>query len=462
MSDPLVDIECERALLGAVLLDPTSYFEAHGVDRNAFGDPRHAVVWDAFAAITERGDAPDSVSALAAEIQRTGRLQAIGGRQFLSELTDAIPTAAHVPVHARLLVGLAQHRAARDTLTTLAQWASSPALDPEQVLARVERVARELTGGTSARDTIGASALMEALADDLSRPPEELPGLATPFAELTRALGGWQPGQLIVIAARPSVGKTALALLAALETARAGAAVMICSLETRSLPLSRRLAALDSGVDLDGLLRRRPLDAREIRLVQDTLVRVAAMPLTVVQEPEQTLSGIVTLARRQKARSGLALLVVDYLQLVKVVREKGRNREQEVAEISRGLKVLGLSLGIPVILLAQLSRDVEKDKRRPRLSDLRESGSIEQDADVVLFLHREGDPNPARDIETVELHVAKARDGAAGTQIPLSYHKRTTTFRSPGAAHAPSAYTAAPEPVPSHFHPDEFGDQEPV
>jgi len=429
--DPLCDPSLERAVVGAVLIDPDVF---HGVAAmvapDDFADQPARIVWEAMVAIAGRGQ-PISLDLLAGEIRTAGRLAAIGGVGFLGEITDRTVTSAWADVHAASVADLAARRRAREALGALSTWAANPT----RTLAEVQEKAHATLLGLGKRDaakTCTAAEAVEALAVDLERPEVDAPGLPTPIPALTRLTSGWQGGQLIVIAARPSVGKTAFALQCALEVGAAGHGVLLCSLETQRLPLTRRLVASRAEVALDVLLRRRQPDDREHAAMGAAMGDIARMDLILADGAHQGLASIRAEAHRAHALGKLSLVVIDYLQLMATTARRDGTREREVAELARGLKVLATDLKVPVIVLSQLSRKVEDAGRKPRLSDLRESGAIEQDADVVIFLHREGDGEGADLTETVDLILAKQRDGARGIEIPLTYRKNATRFYDTG------------------------------
>jgi len=429
--DPLCDTSLERAVVGAVLIDPDVFHSvAAMVEPADFADLPARIVWEAMRAVAVRGQ-PIALDLLAGEIRTSGKLAAIGGVGFLGEITDRTVTSAWADVHAAAVADLAARRRAREALGALSTWAA----DPKRTLAEMQEKAHATLLALGKRDaakTCTAAEGIEALVTDLERPAAQTPGLPTPITALTRLTSGWQDGQLIVIAARPSVGKTAFALQCVLSLGETGHGVLLCSLETQRLPLMRRLVASRAEIPLDVLLRRRQPDAHEHAAMGAAMGEIARMDLVVADGAHQGLASIRAEAFRAHALGKLHCVVIDYLQLMATTARRDGTREREVAELARGLKVLATDLKVPVIVLSQLSRKVEEAGRKPRLSDLRESGAIEQDADVVIFLHREGDGEGEDPTETVDLILAKQRDGARGVEIPLTYRKNATRFYDTG------------------------------
>lgn len=429
--DALIDPAMECAVVGAVLIDPDVF---HGVAAKLkpedFADQPARIVWEAMVAVVGRKQ-PIALDLLASEIRTRGKLAAIGGVGFLGDITDRTVTSAYVEQHAAAVADLAARRRAREILDDLSSWAKNPS----RTLAEVQQKAHDTLvalGKHEAPKTCTAAEAIDTLAADLERPINDAPGLPTPIAALTKLTSGWQPGQLVVIAARPSVGKTAFALQCVLSLGETGHGVLLCSLETPRLPLVRRLVASRAEIPLDVLLRRRQPDAHEHTEMTTAMGAIARMDLVIADGAHQGLASVYAEAFRAHVLGKLHCVVIDYLQLMATTARRDGTREREVAELARGLKVLATDLKVPVIVLSQLSRKVEEAGRKPRLSDLRESGAIEQDADVVIFLHREGDGEGEDPTETVDLILAKQRDGARGVEIPLTYRKNATRFYDTG------------------------------
>lgn len=463
-AEVLYDAEAERAVLAAVLLggeqhENVAFTQVAAILRDAedFYHPPNAIVWRAIVAIGDRNEPVDVVT-LVHELRRMDRINTIGGAQYIGELTDVIPTTAHVETHARIVADLATQRRHRDTLWSLAHWASRPGRTPEQIAERALTDAVAMASGREVASHTAGSSFDEVCADIAS---EEAPlrGVCVPWNSLARHIPSVEPGQLIVVAARPSVGKTAYALALAYAAAKAGGCLFV-SLETQHTSLIRRLAASLGGIRLDALRKRVAMNDAEFAAIGNVAMEMEKLPLVILDNPDQTVASIRAQAQRLKAQGRLRAVVVDYLQLMQGERRDGGNREQEIAEMSRGFKKMGLALDVPVIVLSQLNRESEKQKRRPNMTDLRESGAIEQDADVIMFLHRDakdGDVPP--EVQDIDVIVEKQRDGARGVFARLAFRGAIMRFSDPdepqfddGAALPSEATYVAPHHTTTHHN----------
>jgi replicative DNA helicase len=418
--DPQVpcNLEAEQAVLGSILLDRDAILAvAPFLGAGDFYLEQHRWVYEAALGCYARRVPPD-LQTVAEALRAADRLALPGGIAGLVELTHAVPTAYHVEYYARIVVHLALCRRIIQAGGTIA------ALGYESDRAGDALVGEALSVLTAASALAGGSAVVS-LADAAAAAYDALasetsPGLATRLRGLDARLGGLHAGDLVLLAARPSVGKSSLALQIAYNVAVGGGRVLFVSLEMSEDQLCHRLQSMLSGVDLLKF-RRRGFTDEEILAVTEAMPRLAALPFDI--DPSPT-ANVGELRRRVLQHAGTrgrpALVVVDYLQLMHgraAAREA--NRVQEVAEISRGLKGLARELGSPVLALSQLSRAVEgRQHKVPQLADLRDSGALEQDADIVLFIHRpDGEPGtPA----VMEIHVAKNRQGPQGI-VPLYF-----------------------------------------
>ena len=409
-ADHLKDLEAEREVLGVVLLRPEALPDALAeVDAADFADHRHGLIFGAMRALA-REDRPADLFQVVDALRRSGELDRVGGEPYLSGLTEIIGTVSRVGGLARIVADRAR---ARRTFVVLQQQAARL-----RGGAGFDDVAADLTRaivGQARADTMRtvgevADATLAKLRDRIER-GGVLPGLETGIPDLDRIVGGLGPGHLVILAARPSMGKTTLALNIALHVAGQGRQVVFVSLEMKDEPLVERAASDMANVPL-AAIRHGRLHHEDQRQVEKVLTAILpGMPLLIDSPSGTTIDRLVARAKMAHLRRRVDLVVVDYLQLV---RCPGASiREREVAEVSSALKALAMSLGAPVLALSQLSRQAED--RRPRLADLRESGAIEQDADVVLLLHRdrlaaEGSPTHG----VVLLDVAKNRHGPTG------------------------------------------------
>lgn len=311
----------------------------------------------------------------------------------------------------------------------ITQMAQKPTGSPEEVLAEAEsrifRIAEEGAGG----DTVGMNVAVSEAIDRINSRTilGDLRGVPTGFERLDRLTAGLQDSELIILAARPSVGKTALAAQVARNAAAAGFPVFFVSLEQSRQELAERLLCLEGGID-SFLVRAGRLDGEQASALAAANHTLRDLPVQIDDRPLQTLTRIGANARRLKRRYGTRLVVIDYLQLIRPDNPR-EPRQEQVASISRRLKILARELSVPVVALAQLNRAVEnRGDQRPRLADLRESGAIEQDADTVMLLHRPDENDPTKSEQQIEVIVAKQRNGPIG-EVPLVYEKQHLRFR---------------------------------
>ena len=429
---PIADLQAERAVLAAVLLDNASWWLM--VDRVAvadFYDPRHALLWDIVGTIIGRREPVDVVTVVA-ELRARDRLNTVGGAQYIGELTDEIPTLSHCETHARIVRDLARVRAIEEAGREVAAAARSYGGNADEyaawALAKVQKAAEGPTGDEAC--TV-ADAVELAFSDD-----EEAVGAPTAhwhIPTLEYVTGGLSPGQLILLGARPGVGKTALALEESIEGSADGG-VLVAIMEAQRVEVAQRMVSRLSGVELSRW--KRPADRKRLATHEPeawaALTRARAdlheRGIVILDAGRQTVASIHANARKMRSRGRLALVVVDYLQLLQdpAGLGKGANREQAVAANARALKLMAMELGVPVLALSQLNREAEDAV--PTLAMLRESGSLEQDANTVLFLYPPGDQDKEAAVKRVMLLVAKQRNGLADVSVELSYTRATTAF----------------------------------
>ncbi len=419
-------LEAERAVLGAVLLDRHALAVALDiVTPGDFDAEAHGRILTAVVTLQDRGQPPDLVL-LAEELRNRGDLEKIGGPAYLAELMDSSPSAANVALHARIVREKSITRGVIEAAQRIIQKAHNLNGDGTDALSAFAQ--KEILTATSAGSGPSGAEIRDLMKQTFRNIEERrergdtLPGLSTGLKGADTLTGGLKPGLLYIVAGRPGTGKTALALNIARTAAGAGGRVVFYSLEMPKEELSIRLLSSESKVDGHRLSRGYMRETEWPRSVHaaDTLAR---LPLTVDDTGGLPIDRLMARARRTTAERGLALVVVDYLQLVRPSQRWG-TREQEVAEVSRSLKALAKELSVPVLACAQLNRGIEnRTDKRPTLADLRESGAIEQDADVIAFIsRREGEP--------VELSVAKNRQGPLG-KIELAFDPQLTKFSEP-------------------------------
>jgi replicative DNA helicase len=426
--------DAERSVLGAILLDNHVINAAiEKLKPEDFFLDQHRRIFNHMIQLAEAQQAIDLVT-LSDQLHRKGELEAAGGAAYLAQLVDGVPRISNLEHYARIIKEKALLRNLIHASHAIQQTAMEAEEDADAILDRAEssifQIAedRVRAGLVSMKDVVHAN--MERL-ERIITEGKRITGLATGYSQLDNLTSGLQPSELIILAARPSVGKTALALNIAENTAlHQQASVAIFSLEMSKESLLMRLLASVARVDAHkfrtGHLRRE--DWREMA---QALAQLSAAPLWIDDSGSATVTEIGAKARRLKRDRGLSLVIVDYLQLI-AARGRFSNRNEEVSSITRGLKALAKELKAPVLVLSQLTRAPEREERSPQLADLRESGAIEQDADVVLFIHRKnlfkkkGDVTEEERAQT-ELKIAKQRNGPVDS-IPFVFLGKFTRF----------------------------------
>ena len=430
---PPASIEAEQAVLGAMLLKPDAVTTAaEELSADDFYRETHRLIFEAMMELKERTEPVDLVT-LTEQLKKADKLAKIGGIPALSLIANSVPTAANVHYHARIVHEKAQLRSLINAATEIAGAAYESADEVEDIMDSAEKRILAVSSGKRSKDFVP---LQDILLDTLEQidlrynNKGSITGLPTGFTELDHLTAGLQKSDLILVAARPSMGKTAFTLnIAAHVVLRAKEPVAFFSLEMSKEQLVQRLLCSEGRIDSQRL-RVGELEEKEWGDLIDTANRLSAAPLYIDDTPGITVMELRSKARRLKAEHGLSLIVIDYLQLMQGRTSKsGDNRQQEISEISRSLKALARELDVPVIALSQLSRSVESRQiKRPMLSDLRESGSLEQDADIVMFLYREDYYDPETENKNItEVIIAKHRNGPVDT-VDLTFLKQFTKF----------------------------------
>lgn len=432
---PPHNLEAEESLLGAMLLSRdaiTAAVEAH-VDGSAFYKPAHGHIFDAILGLYGQGEPVDVVT-VAEELRREGLLEALGGRGTLLRLQAATPASANAAHYAQIVAELALLRRLIAVAGEIAEEAYSQPDDVTETVDRAEALVFEVAQRRVSESMVPVlHTVTEALEqlEALYGRNDPITGVPTGYVDLDHMLLGLQPSNLVVVAARPGMGKTAFALGAAVNVAiETNQPVLFFSMEMGALELTKRVLAALARVPLRKLQTGELNDADWTR-IHAALNRLAHAPLYIDDAAHCTVMEMRAKARRHKARHGsLGLVVVDYLQLMSSPR-RTENRQVEVSELSRGLKILARELDTPVMALSQLNRQVEyRQDKRPMLADLRESGSIEQDADVVCALYRDEIYNPDSEHRGMaEVIVAKHRNGRTGT-VRLAFQEQYTKFEN--------------------------------
>jgi replicative DNA helicase len=441
------NLEAERSILGAVLLDNHALNAA--VERLRSEDfflPQHRCIFERMVQLGEKQQAIDTIT-LMEDLSRSGGLEAAGGVAYLSQLADGLPRVTNVDHYARIVKEKAILRSLIYSASAIQEQALAAGDDADVILDRAESAIFQLAEDRVKAGLIGVKDLVKEGFERLEKIFSEgrrITGLATGYAGLDNETAGLQPSELVILAARPSMGKTALALNIAENVAlRQRQPVAIFSLEMSKESLLLRLLASEARVDAHKF-RTGHMNRDDWGKVTRTLAELGEAPLWIDDSASSTVLEMGAKARRLKRDRGLSLMIVDYLQLVVPTHAgRGTNRQEEVSSISRALKGLAKELKVPIVVLSQLTRAPEREERKPQLADLRESGAIEQDADVVLFINR---PNfyktdlPEEDRAKAELIIAKQRNGPTGT-LNFVFLSRHTRFEEA----APDTWTTGPD-----------------
>lgn len=399
----------EESVIGALLIDRDAIIAvAEFLRPSDFYDERHKVIYEACISLYEER-IPIDVLTVAERLKKLKFLKRIGGAAYLAELANKVPTAAHVEHYGRIVKDQATKRSLMTAASKLVDLSLDEGLAADELLDKAEAEVFGLTQKFSVKGFTPVKALLTESfdrLDELHKQGEGLRGVGTGFTDLDDALAGMQRSNLLILAARPGVGKTSLAIGIAENIAlKDKRPVAFFSLEMSREEVMERLLVGVSDIDA-WKLKTGKLDDEDFTKLSNAMGELAEAPIYIDDTPALSILEMRTRARRLQVESGIDLLIVDYLQLARA--RQLENRVQEVSEISQGLKNLARELKIPVLAISQLSRDVEKrGTKRPQLADLRESGAIEQDADVVMFLWREDDEK----LEDVVLDIAKHRNG---------------------------------------------------
>lgn len=418
MIDPLVtglpsDPDTERLVLGAMLTDEEAVAPvAAALTPEEFTVESHRRIYRAILALHERGEAIER-NTVHFELQRAGHAESVGGLSYLVSLDDGLPR----------IYGLDSYVA----------WLTEKATLRRAALAAIERLGRDLGDNPPRRNRLRSAAeiFAEVGVEAVLNPTTQRDGALTirlPWKALDEMLGGFRPGQLIVLAARPAAGKSAMAAQVATRAAEEGKAAALFSLEMAASEVLQRVACGRATVD-SARARCVRLNAGERSNLLTAASGVAELPLFLDDQTGATVPSLTASVRALRGKADVRLIVIDYLQLM-TATGRAENRNVEVGAISRGLKRFALEAQVPILALSQLTRDPERQSRRPNLSDLRDSGSIEQDADVVLFLHG-SDHEQRGDNREVQVLVAKNRGGPTG-RVLLVFEARYTRFAEPG------------------------------
>ena len=431
---PPQNIEAEQSVLGAMLIEKeaisrvTEVLKAQDFYREA-----NRTIYDAILDLFNRNEAVDLIT-VTEVLRRDNKLEGVGGIAYITSLANAMPTAANVLYHAKIVEEKALLRNLINVSTQIAGMGYDGAEDTANILDKAEKMMLEVANRRMGRAfTPIKEILFSAFSkiEQLYATKGGITGIATGFKDFDRLTAGLQPSDLVLIAARPSMGKTAFVLNIAQHVAiREKQSVAFFSLEMSKEQLVQRMLCAEAGIDAQRL-RIGELEDNDWKKLVSAADRLSSVGIFIDDTPGITVMEMRSKSRRLKVEHDLKLIIVDYLQLMQGSSSSGKseNRQQEISEISRSLKALARELNVPVVALSQLSRGVESRQiKRPMLSDLRESGSLEQDADIVSFLYREDYYNPETDKKNItEIIIAKHRNGPVDT-VQLFFHKAFTKF----------------------------------
>lgn len=428
---PPQNLEAEKSVLGSILLDKDALIEVSGwLLPNHFYDDRHSAIYQNILELFESGLPIDLVT-VSDKLKKKKLLSKLGGRAYLTELASFVPTSAHAEEYANIVKETATRRGLISSSSEITQLAFDETMSVSEVVDRSETLLFDVAQAGIKSNFVHIKDLLKDAYERASHAKEsdDYAGISTGFKELDILLGGFQKSDLVVLAARPSVGKTSLALdmmrhAALMEKKN----VAFFSLEMSNMQIMDRLLGMQSGIPFWEIRTNKLTEEKVIKLA-NTMGELADANIYVDDMAGQHINQIRTKARRLALEQGVDIIFVDYLQLMH--GNSKESRTLEVGEVSQGLKNLAKELNVPVIALSQLSRAIEqRQSRRPQLSDLRESGSIEQDADVVIFLDREETWNPDTEKKgSAEVFVAKHRNGPTGI-LELAFVKEIASFRN--------------------------------
>lgn len=432
---PPQNIDAEMSLLGAVLIDDEVIADASEVVAAIdFYDKRHATIFASMMHLYEQHK-PIDLLTLTNELKKKDQLDSIGGSAYLSELTNYVPTAAHATSYAEIISQKAIRRRLIKASGEISELGFDEETDTQELLERAEAELFSVSDQSLKQDLVPIESILTESFDrieELQRNKGKLRGIRTGYRDLDNMTAGLQRSDLIILAARPAMGKTALVSNLAYNVATLDRLpVLFFSLEMSKEQLIDRMLADASGVD-SWNIRTGNLSDEDFGKISEAMGEMAEAPIFIDDTPGLSVLEMRTKARRAAHDQPLGLVIVDYLQLMQATGNHNGNRVQEVSEISRGLKLIARELNVPVIALSQLSRSVEsRQPPIPQLADLRESGSIEQDADLVSFIYRPGyyEPDNPEVQNITDLIIAKHRNGPVG-KVQLYFHPERLRFMS--------------------------------
>jgi len=436
--------EAEQSILGSLMLDKDAIIKiADFLLPVDFYKDKHQTIFETMLTLYENRE-PIDVLSISNKLEEVGKLEGVGGSSYIASLVNIVPSASHVVHYAKVVQKKAMLRRLISAADHIVEMGYSGNEDVERILDEAEQRIFKVSQKYLKQDFVPIKSILENAfnrIDELHRDDGSIRGVPSGFLDLDRVLAGFQKSDLIILAARPSIGKTTLALDIARQIGvQSKIPVGIFSLEMSSDQLIDRMLAAQAGIDLwrlrTGKLRSTG-DNNDFEKLNEAMGILSEAPIYIDDTASANIMEMRTMARRLQTEHNLGLIIIDYLQLMEGRSRSGDNRVQEISEISRALKQLARELNIPVIALSQLSRQVEsRSPQIPKLSDLRESGSIEQDADVVMMLYREDREKPdTPNKKIVDVIVAKHRNGPLG-KASLYFEEQSTTFKNLERAHS--------------------------
>lgn len=435
---PPNNVEAEQSVLGSLMLDKDAIVRiADFLQPDDFYKNDHGVIFETMLELYENRD-PIDVLSISNKLDEKNKLEEIGGSSYIASLVNIVPSSSHVLHYAKVVQKKAMLRRLISAADHIVEMGYSETEDVDKLLDEAEQGIFKVSQKYLKQDFVPIKSILESAfdrIDELHKDDASVRGVPTGFTDIDKILAGFQKSDLIILAARPSIGKTTIALDIARQIGvQAKVPVGIFSLEMSSDQLIDRMLAAQAGIDLwrlrTGKLRDKGPD-NDFEKINEAMGILSEAPIYIDDTASANIMEMRTMARRLQSEHNLGLIIIDYLQLMEGRRASSENRVQEISEISRALKQLARELNIPILALSQLSRQVEsRSPQIPKLSDLRESGSIEQDADVVMMLYREDREKPdTPNKNIVDVIVAKHRNGPLG-KASLYFQEESTTFKS--------------------------------
>ncbi|TSC70964.1 MAG: replicative DNA helicase [Parcubacteria group bacterium Gr01-1014_46] len=434
MRVPPQNLESEMALLGSIMLRPEVLFDVmDNIKPESFYSEKHRIIFDTMMELFVKKSPIDLLS-VSSKLKEKGWLDQIGGNTYLTEIVNVVPSSSNASYYAEIVQKKYMMRRLIEASDHISQIGYDENKELEEMLDGAEKKLFEVTNFNTAHKFVHINDELGEAWDRLDRlhsGEHNMRGIPTGFSDIDNKLAGFQKSDLIILAARPSMGKTSLALDIARQAAiNHNIAVGIFSLEMSSQQLVDRMLAAQSNVDAWKMRTGKLSPKNDFDSIREGLDKLSKAPIYIDDQPGNNILKMRSMARRMKNEHGLGLIVVDYLQLMVPTQTKSDNMVQQITEISKSLKNLARELDVPVLALSQLNRAVEQRGGRPRLSDLRDSGSIEQDADVVMFIHSEDKfKDEAEQTNIYEILIEKHRNGETG-KVELFFNKKKATFQS--------------------------------